>query len=601
MRPPRLCLLAVSVCIAGLGRAASFDERVETLFRPPLGERMALSPDGLRIAYTARAGSELAIAILNLENSAKRTVKLDLADASLTGERPAEPLRFLRWATPNRLVFAPAERVVPLPPIIDKAGHATPNPDGPTIISPILAMDADGQQRGTLVDARDFQETPADARRTLADLLRTTKEFAATQNAPVRWRMPHLEIVGFSPRDREQLIVRTRGAYSPPAHHLVDIRTASVREFGEWPAPPGEPHVFDWFRLKTVGERKAAARPTTAWHDEELGRMQRELEAKFPRRAVEILDWSETRARVLLRVTGGSDPGRVFVYQRPEDVVLEIFSCAPWLGAAKLNETRFFEFAARDGARLSGQLTWPKKPRVTPPPLLVIFPAGFPGCAQPAFDPEAQIFADMGFIVARLNHRGVAGPRPDDLPALRTAVDRVAADDARAALEWIAAQHPERPFDRRRVAVLGHGFGGYLAVRALQLQPATFCCGAAFDAPLELGPWLQTPQAAVPAALFGPAGAEAKSLSVLAQAETLANPLCLLVEPGRNPAVEIAAGELRARLQSLGRAPDYRELPAGFAAAEPAARAAAYRQLGEFFGQRLRGYDVTIGPMTEVK
>jgi hypothetical protein len=75
-----------------------------------------------------------------------------------------------------------------------------------------------------------------------------------------------------------------------------------------------------------VGERPGGVGKGTVWQDGELRLVQRVLEAKFPRRTVEIVDWSETRARVLVRVTGGRDSGRVFVYQRPEDVPLEV----PW-------------------------------------------------------------------------------------------------------------------------------------------------------------------------------------------------------------------------------------------------------------------------------
>ncbi|MGH7945780.1 MAG: alpha/beta hydrolase family protein [Opitutaceae bacterium] len=609
--------MAASVFIAGLSRAASFDDRVEALFRPPLAEMIALSPEGQRVAYTTQAGGGLAIVIMNLENPGpKRTVKVDPdRDAALTENQPPVQLRFLRWATASRLVFAPTERVIPLPPVTDKSGNFVPNPDGPTIVSPILVTDSDGRQRGALVDARDFTDTPADARKTLADLLRTTKELVATatRNEPVRWRMPHLDILGFLPSDREQLIIGTRGGYSIPAQHLVDIRTGGVREFGgDWPSPPGEPQVFDWHRLKVVGERKDAAHPTTAWRDDELGRVQRELELKFPRRVIEILDWSETRARVLFRVTGGSDPGRVFVFQRPENLVLEILRRAPWLNASKLNDTRFFEFDAPDGARLSGYLTWPGKRRLNPPPLLVVFPSGFPGRAQPAFDPESQIFADLGFVVARLNHRSVAGVNAEDLTALRAAVDRVSVDDVLAAIEWISARNPDRPFDRKHVVTLGRGFGGYLVVRALQLQSTVFRCGIAIDAPMDLRPWLRPQEAAglappakavcdIPAALIDHEGADWKKLSVLDQAEALTNPVLLLVEPGRSPAVGVSTDALRAKLQGLGRTPDHLELDPGFAAALPTSRATVYRKIEEFLNLHLHDYAEKIGPTEEVK
>lgn len=318
-------------------RAASIEERADASVRPQLGERMALSPDGQRVAYTVQTGPDLSIVILNVDYPGpKRTVPV-APERDPATELPAAPptrLRFLRWATATRLVFAPEERIVPVPPTLDKDGRAQPSVDGPTILSPILAVDADGKQRATLVDAKDFTETPADARKSLADLLRSAKELAATRPEPVGWRMPHLDILGFLPRDREQLVLQTRGGYSIPTQHLVDLRTGTVREFADWPVPPGEPHIFDEYRLKVVGERKpAAARPGIVWRDEDLARLQQTLETKFPRRTVEILDWSETRARILFQVTGGGDPGRVFVYQRPEDLALEILRRAPRLSA----------------------------------------------------------------------------------------------------------------------------------------------------------------------------------------------------------------------------------------------------------------------------
>ena len=572
------------------------EDRIEALFRPPLGEMMALSPDGQRVAYTLRENGQLRIVMMDLDFAGpKRTVNPEPErGAAAPPDRAASPLRFMRWATEGRLVFAPAERIVPLPPVTDSNGRVVPNPDGPTIVSPILVADGDGKLRGTLIDASYFQETPTDARRSLGDLLRTTKELQATRSEAIRWRMPHLDILGFLPAEREQLVIATRGAYSMPMQHLVDTRTGSVREFGgNWPTPPGDPQVFDWHSLKVVGERKAAAHPATIWRDDELAGVQRELETKFSRRIVEILDWSETRSRVLCQVTGGSDAGRFFVYQRPEDLVMEIVRCAPWLEAAQLHETGFFEFTAPDGAALSGYVTWPHAPRATPPPLLVVFPTGFPGHAQPAFDPEAQAFADLGFAVARLNHRSVAGVRREDLNALRTAIDRVSVNDARTAIEALATRHPQRPFDRDRIAALGRGFGGYLALRALQLHPNVFRSGIAIDAPIELRPpeiagmALPAPTAhPIPAGLIDHADTDWKALSVLEQVDALIPPALLLAGPSHTSAH--ATDALRARLQALGRVSGYVELEPGFAAGEPKARAAAYQAIDEFLAFHLQ-------------
>ena len=54
-----------------------------------------------------------------------------------------------------------------------------------------------------------------------------------------------------------------------------------------------------------------------------------------------------------------------------------------------------------------------------PTPLLVVFPSGFPVRGEPAGDPEAQIFADLGFAVVRLNHRSDGGVSAEDVTPLR--------------------------------------------------------------------------------------------------------------------------------------------------------------------------------------
>lgn len=536
MRLRCLGFFAASVFATALSRATIAEERIEALFRPLLAESIALSPDGRRVAYTSRTDGPLSLVVLDVENPRKpRAFEIAPplpAEAASLAVPPPTHLRFLRWATPNHVVLAPVERIVPLPPVVDSRGQPQPNPDGPIVLAPILALDADARQIGTLVDARDFTETPAAARRTLADLLRTPQELQATHNESVRWRMPHLDLLGFFPADRTQLVLRTHGAYSIPARHLVDIRTGDVREFGgDWTPPPGEPQIFDWHRLKVVGERTPAGRSTTVWHDDDLSRLQRQLETKFPRRHVEILDWNDTRARVLFRVTGGSDPGRVFVFQRPEDLVLEILRLAPWLARGSLHSSRSFEFSGANGAPLSGCITWPTHPRLAPPPALVIFPSNANGHAPHAFDPETQVLADLGFVVVRLNP--FAPPAPP-----YPKIEHAAIDDARAALRWLAEHEPTRPFDRTRIAAFGRDRGGYDALRALQLAPEIFRCALAIDAP-------------------------------------------------RDPALASAMATLRAQLKSLGRASAFLELDSGIQAAQPPARATLYGDIDAFLTRHL--------------
>ena len=100
------------------------------------------------------------------------------------------------------------------------------------------------------------------------------------------------------------------------------------------------------------------------------------------------------------------------------------------------------------GVRLTGHLAWPRKPRVKPPTLLVMFPSGFPVWGRPAGDPNAQFFADQDLAVAWLHHRSDAGVRGEDVPPLLAAVERAEVDDPLKCRP--APQQSARPLQRSR-------------------------------------------------------------------------------------------------------------------------------------------------------
>jgi dipeptidyl aminopeptidase/acylaminoacyl peptidase len=591
--------------------AAPFDDRVAALFRPPLAEQMALSPDGHRVAYTTQVGKDLVIMIMDVEFSGPKLPVIVDEERSVAFSQDKEraQLRFLKWATADRLVFSPTEHIVNLPSVALPGREPNSSSGDSIIYSPIMAVDADGRNPKVLIDADEFVFYPPEPLRGGGG------DGSSFSPQPTRQISRHLDIVGFAPDNREELLIEARGIRRQveTERYALNIRTGKYRSVEVTARPKAlATQVVDEYRREVVGLRKNDVRPVTAWRDTSLAEMQRELERKFPRRTVEIVEWCEDRTRVLVRVTGGSDPGRVFVYQRPENLVLEIFRRAPWLNSGNLHDTRFFEFDAPDGAHLSGYLTWPNRPRLQPPPLLVCFPTGFPGRAQPEFDPEAQVFADLGFIVLRLNHRYVAGIKPEERATLSAEIDRLSVSDALTAIDWIAERNPWHPVDRKRIATLGRGFGGYLALRALQLHSEVFRCAVAIDAPPDLRPWLWPPPSFEPASrplivtdlprnLFDAERTDWKKLSVVAQADALTLPVFLLVEPTRNPVIDATTAELRAKLKALKRAPDFLELDPGFGPGFPKARATTYRKIEEFFNLRLYDYDVRIGPVKEVK
>ena len=118
--------------------------------------------------------------------------------------------------------------------------------------------------------------------------------------------------------------------------------------------------------------------------------------------------------------------------------------------------------------------------------MLVYFHDGPWYSEPPVFNRGAQALAALGFAVLQLNHRGSSGLGRQHLTAIDAGLDRAVLEDVRAVLAWMGKGAPMKP---RLIAALGHGVGGYLAVRMTQLAPETFRCAVAINAPGDLEAW----------------------------------------------------------------------------------------------------------------
>ncbi|MBI5380413.1 MAG: alpha/beta fold hydrolase [Opitutae bacterium] len=248
--------------------------------------------------------------------------------------------------------------------------------------------------------------------------------------------------------------------------------------------------VYDPTKSKVVGLRLPSG---THWLDTELADVQTTLEKKLPERQVRLLEWNETRTRFLLLATSMEDPGRYYVYDRATRHLLHLLRVNPVLQMDAVNPTQTWSTITPNGTTLHGSLTKPRHiARIPPPAIVLVHDAPWKPGASAGYSGEAQILARQGFLVVQLEYRGSRGHGLRHLNAIRRGFDRVPLEDVRAALAWLATQ---QRYDTRRVAVLGHGFGGNLALRAVQLYPEEFCCAIAINAPLNLDRDSENPSA----------------------------------------------------------------------------------------------------------
>lgn len=103
---------------------------------------------------------------------------------------------------------------------------------------------------------------------------------------------------------------------------------------------------------------------------------------------------------------------------------------------------------------------------------------------------EVQMLAEYGCNVLQLNYPGTAGLGRNTLLRARTRADRATADDVRIGLDWLTENHP---YSARRVAAVGIGFGGWLALRTAEILPDRFRCVVSLNGFNDLKPLFTPP------------------------------------------------------------------------------------------------------------
>jgi dipeptidyl aminopeptidase/acylaminoacyl peptidase len=394
---------------------------------------------------------------------------------------------------------------------------------------------------------------------------------------------------------------RTEHAIEHPALDLAD--PADVLR--------GDLLVYDRSRKSIVGIRVPSDTwPMTAWFDHDLLAVQRVLKEGLPGKVIQILEWDEKRETFLIHFSDGDDPGAYATFQ-PALGKLEVrASCDPELVPESLNRATPFSFQSPAGVRLSGIITYPRSPRLNPPPVLIYFHDGPWGRDTPGFNRGAQALATMGLAVLQVNYRGSRGFGLQHLTGTKTDRDRAAVEDGLAALDFLSRQVP---LNRRLVAAFGAGYGGYLALRAVQLYPERLRAAVAINAPTDLGAWInQQPElgntevmarpesfrAAVRRAVFGADLPALKAMSPLTHAGEVQTPVLLIHGSSSRIVPPAHSVRMSNALRRAGAPVTHIELPgAGHANWRPGTSTRAFREIEMFVNENIYNYAVKIGEL----
>ncbi|MEX0343133.1 MAG: alpha/beta hydrolase family protein [Erythrobacter sp.] len=215
----------------------------------------------------------------------------------------------------------------------------------------------------------------------------------------------------------------------------------------------------------------------TVWFDEDMKRIQRELEQALPQSRIEIISRAGLE-RMLVLEHGPSDPGAIYVYDARARTLDLFANLRPQIDHTQMAVPHGVTYTARDGQSIRAYLTLPKgrEPRGLP---LVILPHGGPYGIRDTlrFEDWSQLLANRGYAVLQPNYRGSGGYGEAFETLGDGQIGRAMQDDLDDAMDWAVA---EGIADPARVCLVGASYGGYAALWGVIRNPERYRCAASF-------------------------------------------------------------------------------------------------------------------------
>jgi len=180
--------------------------------------------------------------------------------------------------------------------------------------------------------------------------------------------------------------------------------------------------------------------------------------------------------RMLLFVTGPTEPGVYYIYNRRDESVVPLLATRPRLVIDDLRAAQTIRYRARDGVALTGYLTAPRVGATSRTPLIVM-PHGGPEARDSlGFDPVVQYLAALGYAVLQPNFRGSSGFGRTFAESGYRQWGRAMQDDITDGVQWAVASGLADP---DQICIVGFSYGGYAALAGAALTPDLYRCAVA--------------------------------------------------------------------------------------------------------------------------
>jgi len=230
-----------------------------------------------------------------------------------------------------------------------------------------------------------------------------------------------------------------------------------------------------------VGAVFDRAAPAVVWFSEAYRNLQKLVDGLFPGQIVRIIGNDEAGKMVLLSVSSDRQPPTYNWVDLEKHSAGLIKNSAPWIDPKRMQPMSVIKYKTRDGKQLDAFVTMPTGASKQNPPPLVVLARNFR--VSWGFDAEAQFLASRGYAVLQPNVRGEPGsswmfPSTAEWDFAKMHEDVTDATKALVASGLV---------DRGRVAIMGTGFGGFLALSGSAYDPDLYRCAISISGVADWG------------------------------------------------------------------------------------------------------------------
>ena len=228
-----------------------------------------------------------------------------------------------------------------------------------------------------------------------------------------------------------------------------------------------------------VGAFLMDGKPSTVFFDDASAdaRLYRSLEAAFAGQAVEVTSTTQDGRLALVKVYSDTNPGDFYVFDRQALKADHVISRRDWFDPERMSPTTPFTMKARDGLTLHGYLTRPRGATGRLP--MVVLPHGGPfGVFDKwEFEDEAQMLAQAGYAVLKVNFRGSGNYGRRFHQAGAREYGGAMQDDVTDATRWAIS---EGIADPGRICIYGASYGAFAAIVGAAREPDLYQCAVGY-------------------------------------------------------------------------------------------------------------------------